>query len=77
MVKIEYILNKLRTKETVYLHYDLENVVVKYVPDGKGYKCFAKFKGDGVEREHEKDSDLIFEAEMRGEIISKKEYDKY
>ena len=74
---MKYIHDKVKNNETIYLHYDFEDVVVRLVPTGKNkYKSIAKFKGGG-ESEYPKNSDLIHETEMRGEIITKEQYDLY
>ena len=76
MITMKYIFEKLKNNETIYLHYDFEDVVVRLVPFEDDYVAIAKFKGAG-ENEYPKNADLIYETEMRGEIITKEQYDLY
>lgn len=74
MSNTKYIFEKLQAKQEVYLYEDVREVVVKIVPIGEFYVCYAKYKGKN-EFMIDSTSKTVTDAELGGDIITEEEYE--
>ncbi len=76
MSNTDYIYNKLRNKENVYLYEDWRDVVVKLLPKNDNCVCFAKYKNKS-EFEIDYSTKTVADARLGGKIINQEAYDNF
>lgn len=76
MSNLEHIQKNLLAKKIIYLYDSFEGVVCKIIPSGKDSTVFLKFKGK-KEFETDPKSNLVFDIEQGGNIITEKEYNGF
>ncbi len=76
MSNLSAIQKELSNGKNVYLFDDFEQAVFRLVPTKDKTIAFAKFKGK-KEYQLDQSTQLVYDAEMGGEIVSKEFYDKF
>jgi hypothetical protein len=77
-INLSVIQNRIESGKIVYFESPLEELAIKYIPDGldKPGKYYAKYFGQD-EYEINPDSSSVFLAVNEGKLIRKHRYDRY